>query len=188
MSPISLSAAQSNLARIIFCCPRFGGCSVSRRSRRRHLVIVGAPRWRGQPILDQMFGCAATRGKIHHVAELSTPALKPLIAGSLGLLSPSLTEGFGLPIIEALHLGVPVVASDIPAHREVAGGRAILLDPNDDAAWGSAVAALSSDQSGQRVARSATDAISGTVRVSRTQSLSFSRRSNNSLRRQRASL
>ena len=124
-----------------------------------HLVIVGAPRWRGQPILDQMFGCAATRGKIHHVAELSTPALKPLIAGSLGLLSPSLTEGFGLPIIEALHLGVPVVASDIPAHREVAGGRAILLDPNDDAAWGSAVAALSSDQSGQRVARSATDAI-----------------------------
>ena len=125
-----------------------------------HLVIVGAPRWRGHPILDQMFGCAATRGKIHHVAELSTPALKPLIAGSLGLLSPSLTEGFGLPIIEALHLGVPVVASDIPAHREVAGGRAGTARPQRRRGVGKrGRRAQFVDQSGQRVARSATDAI-----------------------------
>src|SRR5208337_317849 len=123
-----------------------------------HLLVVGSPGWRGQSILDQMFRCPATRGKIHHVAGLSTQAMKSLIAGSLGLLSPSLAEGFGLPIIEALHLGAPVVASDIPAHREVAGDNATLLDPTDEPAWLSAISALNSNQSRRRAARSATDA------------------------------
>jgi glycosyltransferase involved in cell wall biosynthesis len=122
-----------------------------------HLVMIGSPWWRGRPILDQIFGCAATRGKIHHVAGLSTPAMKSLVAGSLGLLSPSLIEGYGLPIKEALHLGAPVVASDIPAYREVAGDRAILIDPNDSAAWQSAIVALSSDQNRRRAARSSSD-------------------------------
>ncbi len=123
-----------------------------------HLLVVGSPGWRGQSILDRMFRCSATRGKIHHVAGLSTQAMKSLIAGSLGLLSPSLAEGFGLPIIEALHLGAPVVASDIPAHREVAGDNATLLDPNDESAWRSAISALNSAQSRPRTPRSAADA------------------------------
>lgn len=123
-----------------------------------HLVMIGSVGWAGQPILDQIFSSPAAREKIHHVAGLSTPAMKSLIAGSLGLLSPSLAEGFGLPIIEALHLGAPVVASDIPAHREVAGDRAILLDPNDDAAWRAAIAALGCDRSRRGIPRSARDA------------------------------
>lgn len=123
-----------------------------------HLLVVGSQGWRGQSILDQMFRCPATHGKIHHVMGLSTQAMKSLIAGSLGLLSPSLAEGFGLPIIEALHLGAPVVASDIPAHREVAGDNATLLDPTDEAAWRSAISALNSKQRRRRAARSATDA------------------------------
>ena len=71
---------------------------------RPHLVMIGSVGWAGQPILDQIFSSPAAREKIDHVAGLSTPAMKSLIAGSLGLLSPSLAEGFGLPIIEALHL------------------------------------------------------------------------------------
>jgi glycosyltransferase involved in cell wall biosynthesis len=122
-----------------------------------HLVVIGSPGWGGQPILDRMFGSGPTLGKIHHVAGLSTPAMKSLIAGSLGLLSPSLTEGFGLPIIEALHLGAPVVASDIPAHREVAGDRATLVDPSDSAAWRDAVIRLSSGH-GRRASRPAAEA------------------------------
>ena len=123
-----------------------------------HLLVVGSPGWRGQAILNEMLRCQKTRGKIHHVAGLSTQAMKSLIAGSLGLLSPSLAEGFGLPIIEALHLGAPVVASDIPAHREVAGDNATLLDPTDGTAWRSAISALNSDQSRRRTPRPATDA------------------------------
>ena len=47
------------------------------------------------------------------------------------LVYPSLLEGFGLPIAEAMKCGVPVVASDIPALAEVAGGAAVLVNPRD---------------------------------------------------------
>jgi glycosyltransferase involved in cell wall biosynthesis len=131
-----------------------------------HLVVIGIPWWRGKPILAEMFSSAETRGKIHHAAGLSTPAMKRLIAGSLGVLAPSLDEGFGLTILEALHLGAPVVASDIPPHREVAAGRATLLDPTDAAAWARAVISLSSGRrDGERVARSAANARTGRLEV-----------------------
>jgi glycosyltransferase involved in cell wall biosynthesis len=100
-----------------------------------HLVVVGSVGWRGREILGQMLGCEATRGHIHHVEGLSTQAMKSLIAHSRALLSPTHAEGFGLPIVEALHLGATVIASDIPAHREVAGEKAILLDPTDALKW-----------------------------------------------------
>jgi len=48
---------------------------------------------------------------------------------------PSLAEGFGLPIIEALAIGTPVIASDLPAHREIAGNLAVYRDPTDGPGW-----------------------------------------------------
>jgi glycosyltransferase involved in cell wall biosynthesis len=49
---------------------------------------------------------------------------------------PSLAEGFGLPIIEALAQGTPVIASDIPAHREAGkGGQVTFLDANSEDEW-----------------------------------------------------
>jgi glycosyltransferase involved in cell wall biosynthesis len=48
---------------------------------------------------------------------------------------PSLAEGFGLPVIEALAVGTPVIASDLPAHREIAGDLAVYRDPTDAAGW-----------------------------------------------------
>ena len=48
---------------------------------------------------------------------------------------PSFAEGFGLPIIEALAVGTPVIASDLPAHREIADGLAVYRDPTDRAGW-----------------------------------------------------
>jgi glycosyltransferase involved in cell wall biosynthesis len=122
-----------------------------------HLVVIGSVGARGGSILDQMLRCEATRGRIHHVAGLSTAGMKSLIASSLGMLAPSFAEGYGLPIVEALYLGVPVVASDIPAHREIAGHAAMLLDPIDGPAWRSAITALSARQSRPPNVRSALD-------------------------------
>jgi glycosyltransferase involved in cell wall biosynthesis len=48
---------------------------------------------------------------------------------------PSFAEGFGLPIIEALAVGTPVIASDLPAHREIAGNLAVYRNPADRAGW-----------------------------------------------------
>lgn len=58
--------------------------------------------------------------------------LRQVVAGATALVLPSLDEGFGLPALEALACGRPVLASDIPALREVTGGFAELADPRDE--------------------------------------------------------
>ena len=75
-------------------------------------------------------------------AGLSTAGLVELVAGARGLLMPSFAEGYGIPIVEALSLGTPVVASDIPVHREIAGGHAAFLHPLDGPGWRDAIRRL----------------------------------------------
>ncbi|MGU3495264.1 glycosyltransferase family 4 protein [Xanthobacteraceae bacterium A53D] len=104
-----------------------------------HLVISGSPGWRSQSILSQLHDDLALQQRIHVVSGLSSPSLKRLLCGAVGLLMPSYAEGFGLPLIEASQLGIPVIASDIPAHREVAAEQALLLGPSDRPAWGAAI-------------------------------------------------
>jgi glycosyltransferase involved in cell wall biosynthesis len=62
---------------------------------------------------------------------LAEDDLRALVAGARALALPSVDEGFGLPVLEALAAGRPVLAADIPALREVAGGHAELADPLD---------------------------------------------------------
>jgi len=100
-----------------------------------HLIIVGSPGWNSDTLLSQLEQCKATRSLIHPVSGLSSPALKELMLGSRGLLMPSWSEGFGLPVIEANALGIPVIASDIASHREVAAPETLLLNPGDPDAW-----------------------------------------------------
>ncbi len=100
-----------------------------------HLVIVGSVGWSGAEILDKFDKCDITRSHIHPVSGLSSPALRHLMERAVALLMPSLNEGFGLPIVEAKKLGVRVIVSDIPAHREVAGNNACLLPADDVDAW-----------------------------------------------------
>ncbi len=103
--------------------------------RAPKLVIAGSPARGAQPILRAFADCAALRDHVIIASGLSSPALRDLLAHATALLMPSLAEGFGLPIIEALSLGTPVIASAIPAHLEVGGEFAIYCDPTDDAAW-----------------------------------------------------
>lgn len=107
-----------------------------------HLVIVGAPGKDAEAILAPLQADPALRARVHHVVGLSSPALASLVLGAAGMLCPSLAEGFGLPLFEANALKVPTIASDIPAHREVATAATTLLPANDDDAWTRAIAAL----------------------------------------------
>jgi glycosyltransferase involved in cell wall biosynthesis len=99
------------------------------------LVIVGKRGWGSEMVFDILDRSKLLRGSIIEVSGLSTPALKRLLDGAIALLMPSFAEGFGLPVAEALAAGVPVIASDILAFREIAGSAAELLDPLDGPAW-----------------------------------------------------
>lgn len=104
-----------------------------------HLVMVGTPGWSAEKLFELLDHSPLLRGRVHHAAGLSTPALAQLITGSRALLVPSLAEGFSLPLLEARALDVPVVASDIAVHRERADGGVRLLPVDDVPGWLAAI-------------------------------------------------
>jgi glycosyltransferase involved in cell wall biosynthesis len=85
-------------------------------------------------------------GRIRHHGFVSPSALAGLYRDASMVLLPSLHEGFGLPVVEAMAAGIPAVASDIPAVREVAGGAAYLVSrPLDADAWAQAIETVHGD-------------------------------------------
>lgn len=103
------------------------------------LVLVGRRGWESEAAIDLLDRSRALKGHVFEAPGLSTPGLAQLVGGAQALLMPSFAEGYGIPVVEALTLGTPVIASDIPVHREVAGGHAVLLDPLDGPAWADAI-------------------------------------------------
>jgi len=83
--------------------------------------------------------------RVRFLPFVSLSDLKGLYSTAAAFLFPSRKEGFGLPILEAMHCGTPAIASDIPSSRETAGDAAVLLDPDDENAWAAAVSRLGSD-------------------------------------------
>lgn len=90
--------------------------------------------------------CEALAQCVTAVGALDDGRVAQHLAGAAALLSPSFVEGFGLPVIEARAAGVPVIASDIAAHREIGGPHAVLLDPLDGPAWREAILAAARDR------------------------------------------
>ena len=111
------------------------------------LVVVGRRGWEAESAIDMLERCPGVRAHVIEASGLSTHGLAALMRSCTALLMPSFTEGYGIPVVEAMASGLPVVASDIPAHRGIAGGRALLRDPLDGPGWLSAIEALSETDS-----------------------------------------
>lgn len=114
------------------------------------LLIVGRRGWENENVIDMLERCTELRSVVRELGRIPDAELRPLVAGASALLMPSFAEGFGLPVGEALAAGTPVIASDLPAHREVGGAVPEYLDPLDGPAWREAVLAYASDTSRRR--------------------------------------
>ncbi|HEX5587436.1 MAG TPA: glycosyltransferase family 1 protein [Acidimicrobiia bacterium] len=109
------------------------------------LVLVGAPGWSGGGAEGGDASRVTPSDAVVVTGPVAPPALSGLYAGADLLAFPSLHEGFGLPALEAMAQGTAVLASDIPALREVAGGAARFVAPTDVDGWHRAFVELLGD-------------------------------------------
>jgi glycosyltransferase involved in cell wall biosynthesis len=155
--------------------PRFFGARAASRPARPYLLAVGTlePR-KNLPVLVEAFRrlrragrdldlvVAGRRGwgepppfedlapRVRLLGTVPDAGLPALYAGAAVFVQASRLEGFGLALAEAMAAGVPAVASDIAAHREVGGPAALYADPEDPGALAAAIAATLDDPTAAR--------------------------------------
>ncbi len=91
------------------------------------LVLVG-PWGFGKEAVERRIQ-ASLANRIHKLSWVPADDIPALMAGATALVFPTFYEGFGIPIVEAMAVGTPVITSKGGAHEEVAGGAALLVDP-----------------------------------------------------------
>ena len=107
---------------------------LARRGTATALVLAGYAGWQNSRLIPPGQR-AQLGGSLHQLGPVPETDLQALYAGANVFAFPSFHEGFGLPVLEAMAAGAPVVASDIPAIREVAGDAAVLVPPGDVEQW-----------------------------------------------------
>ena len=108
------------------------------------LVHAGPPTHH-TPELEALVATRGLEARVEFRGFVDRPTLAALFRDATALCFPSASEGFGFPVLEAMALGIPVLASDIPPHREIAQGAARLVDPTDRHAWIEAITTLLDD-------------------------------------------
>lgn len=114
------------------------------------LVIVGQRGWEADDVFAMLDRSPKLRSSVIELGRCSDARMFALLDGAQALLMPSFVEGYGIPVIEALERGVPVIASDIPVFREIAGEIPLYLDPVDGPAWERAITDFSGDSAERR--------------------------------------
>jgi glycosyltransferase involved in cell wall biosynthesis len=109
-----------------------------------HLVLVGRRGWNAEPIFEAMARSPWAQ-QIHHLDYLDDAAVEYLYRHAAVFAFPSHYEGFGLPVLEAMALGVPVVTSNTSSLPEVAGDAAVLVDPAEPESIAAGLAAVVGD-------------------------------------------
>lgn len=114
------------------------------------LVVIGQRGWECEQVVDLLDRCAALKGHVTELPRCDDRELATWLRHAQALLFPSFVEGFGMPLVEALMLGVPVIASEMPVFREIAGDIPRYLDPLDGPGWRQAILEFVQPESAER--------------------------------------
>lgn len=112
---------------------------------RRPLLVSAGPRDERYPDALELARRRGIEADVRVLGRVAEDRLASLYRSATIFAMPTRAEGFGLPLLEALALGVPAIASDLPVLREVAGEAAHWAPPDDASAWALALSALLSD-------------------------------------------
>jgi len=99
------------------------------------LVMIGQHGWECENVVHMLRRSTRLRGMVIELPRCSDEALACYLSGAKALIFPSFDEGYGLPLIEALSLGIPVIAGNLPVFHEIAGNVPDYLDPLDGMGW-----------------------------------------------------
>ncbi len=116
-----------------------------RRTRIPDLVLAGRATEAALPWLDRI-SRPPFADRVRHIGYVQPENRRTLYEGARLLVQPSFEEGFGIPVLEAMTLGLPVVASNRGALPEVLGDAGLLVDPEDASAMANAIARMIEDE------------------------------------------
>jgi glycosyltransferase involved in cell wall biosynthesis len=111
------------------------------------LVLAGVDRGTGAELERLNAAAGGTAPLVTFAGSASDPLLLALYRTAQALVYPSRYEGFGLPLLEAMACGTPVIAARTSSIPEVVGEAAVLLDPDDEEGWIAAIARVLEDPS-----------------------------------------
>lgn len=111
-----------------------------------YLVFVGGVGENHRKLLDNLSAKHGVAGRVHFTNRLSKPQMLRLINRAHVIALPSLYEGIGLPVVEGMQCGVPILTSNISSLPEVAGDAAITVDPEDVSSISAGLKTLLTDE------------------------------------------
>lgn len=103
---------------------------VEKEKTAHQLVLIGKPGWGSENIMEHS-GHSLGPDRVRFIGWVSSQDISAFYRTADLFVYPSWYEGFGFPLLEAMKCRVPVVASDIPTHREIAGDSALYSQPSD---------------------------------------------------------
>lgn len=169
--PLSEEATRLTLSRLGLVHGRYGLCVSTLEPRKRidalihayerlsqtsrdtfPLVIVGGLGWLGTALQEQIER-ASRQGWLRYIGYVEEADLPAIYSGARAFFYPSLYEGFGLPVLEAMSCGIPVLTSDCSSLPEVAGDAGLLVNPDDADALRLGVARILEDEEWRAAAK-----------------------------------